>query len=115
MKKPAPPPASTRAGKRPEANSAPLPKRSSWYAVSVVVDSEACDAVRALGKTRWLAADAPRFPILGCDVPYCGCRYKHYNDRRTKAQRFSDRGGLSQEHAGPERRARARGRRSTDS
>src|ERR1700674_1462405 len=99
MKKPAPPPASTRARKRPVANPAPLPKRSSWYAVSVVVDSEACDAIRALGKTRWLAADAPRFPILGCDVLGCGCRYKHYNDRRAKTHRFSDREGLPRQHA----------------
>jgi hypothetical protein len=116
MKKAAPYSALTRARKRPGVISAstPLPKRSSWYAVSVVIDSEACEAVRALGKTRWLAADAPRFPMLGCDVLYCGCRYKHYNDRRTKAQRFSDREGLPPQHAGLERRGQTRGRRSTD-
>src|SRR5260370_21381468 len=114
MKKTAPFFASRRARKRAGAISASLPKRSLWYAVSVVIDSEACDAVRALGKTRWLAADAPRFPILGCDFPYCGCRYDHYNDRRTKAQRFSDRDGLPRRYVGPERRGPTRGRRSTD-
>ena len=114
MKKATPPSASTRARKRPGVTST-LPKRSSWYAVSVVTDSEACDAVRALGKTRWLAVDAPRFPIPGCKVPYCGCRYKHYTDRRTKAQRFSDREGSTGPYAGAERRGPNRGRRSTDS
>src|ERR1700685_2790620 len=94
MKKDPPPSNSTRERKRPGVISEPLPKRSPWYAVSVVIDSEACDAVRALGTTRWLAAYAPRFPILGCDVAYCGCRYRHYNDRRTKAQRYNDRGGM---------------------
>ena len=116
MKKTAPHFPSTRTSERlgMASSSTPLPKRSSWYAVSVVVDSEACEAVRALGKTRWLSTDAPRFPMLGCDVLYCGCRYKHYDDRRTKAQRSSDRGGLPRQHAGRERRGAARGRRSTD-
>jgi hypothetical protein len=114
MKKTAPPFASTRARTRSGVISPPLPKRSLWYAVSVIVDSEACDVVRALGKTRWLAADAPRFPLLGCDVTYCGCRYRHYSDRRTKAQRFSDCEKLPRQHKGPERRGQTRGRRSTD-
>jgi hypothetical protein len=113
-KKAAPPTASTRVRKRPGVTPAALPKRSSWYAVSVIIDSDACKAVRELGKARWLAADAPRFPVAGCNVSDCGCRYRHYNNRRTKAQRFCDRDGLPGEHADPERRGKTRGRRSTD-
>jgi hypothetical protein len=95
--------------------SARLPKRTRWYAVSVVIDSEACSAVRALRGTRWLSSEAPRFPVPECDAFSCGCRYKHYNDRRGKAQRYRDREGRPSAYAGPERRSASRGRRSDDS
>src|SRR5260221_746810 len=94
--------------------SARLPQRMTWYAVSVMIGWDACEAVRTFAKTRWLSADAPRFPVSGCSALSCDCRYKHHDDRRAVDQRSSDRGGIPRHHAGPERGGQQRGRRSTD-
>jgi hypothetical protein len=48
----------------------------------------------ALGETRRLSADAPRFAVPGGNAQNCDCRYKHYNDRRTGAPRSRDRAGF---------------------
>jgi hypothetical protein len=89
-------------------------QRTAWFAVSVTIGPGACEGARAFGTTRWLSADAPRFPLPGCNALNCDCRYKHHSDRRAGDQRSRDRGGIPRPHSGPERRGERHGRRSTD-
>ena len=78
--------------------------RTRWYAVSIVPGKVSCEAVRRLGPVRWLAAEAPRFPVAGCDLGCCDCRYAHHTDRRSKPRRQVDATGIPRYYAGPERR-----------
>jgi hypothetical protein len=67
-------------------------------------------AQRLKGK-RFLSNDAPTLPLPEC-VMRCGCKYRHYEDRRGQPRRAEERG------APPGRvsinRRRLRGRRVTD-
>ena len=90
-------------------------QRTAWYAVSIVPCTGYCGAVRALTAKRWLSAEAPRFPVAGCDAAYCDCRYKHHEDRRAKDRRLVDREGIFRYHKGSEQRTSGRrGRRESD-
>jgi len=48
---------------------------------------EAWAAGREVGGQRFLARDAPRLPLRGCDVDPCQCRYAHFDDRREDERR----------------------------
>lgn len=47
----------------------------------------ACDAVKRFEMIRFLSAEAPRLPVVGCDAPRCACTFAHYNDRRQDHRR----------------------------
>ena len=51
-----------------------------------------CEAARSLAGTRFLSAEAPRFPLQGCDQPKCECTYRHHPDRRMDVRRAADLG-----------------------
>lgn len=87
---------------------------TTWHAVSVVPCDRPCRMIKQLTAVRWLSAMAPTFPVAGCDVSRCACRYKHHADRRGKPQRQIDGAGSLYRYAGVERRGTIRGRRSTD-
>ena len=70
----------------------------SYQAVSVIPCENSCGSAKALGDTRFLADEAPGFPVPGCDRIECDCRYQHHEDRRS---------GQDRRHLG-ERRAGAR-------
>lgn len=70
-------------------------RRKSWHAVSVVPKSGGCEAVRAIRHVRFLSAEAPRLPLVGCAKPEgCGCAYKHFDDRRAQTRRKEDVDGM---------------------
>ena len=90
--------------------------RGKWHAVSIVCERYCCEAARGLMATRFLAAEAPRLPLVGCTAPEsCPCKYKHYADRRGTPRRREDISGLRRrDHRGSERRV-GQCRRLTDS
>ena len=97
-------------GKTPTAT----PKKSQWSAVSLVPGTKCCTAVKAAARRRWLSPVAPRFPLPGCDMKTCECRYQHHADRRAAPRRRADRDALPRQYEGKERRATRRDRRLPD-
>lgn len=62
-------------------------------AVEIVPHEDgSCEAARSLVGTRFLSAEAPRFPLQGCDRPQCDCTYRHHPDRRMDIRRAADLG-----------------------
>lgn len=92
-----------------------------WRATSIVAGPNACAAVKSLCDKRFLVAakEAPSLPLPNCDQARCTCKYAHHADRREDVSE-DRRGppGLRSElhtHIGEsERRAKKRGRRTTD-
>ena len=68
-----------------------------YHAVSFILPAKACDAAKALIGQRFLAAEAPIFPIDGCDAASCSCGYRHYGDRRDGPRRRALEIGISEE------------------
>ena len=60
-----------------------------FHAVSIHYLEGACSAAKMLSGKRFLAEDAPKLPLPGCDTSECRCRFTHYEDRRTAAERRS--------------------------
>lgn len=69
---------------------------SQYHAVSLILPSNACDAAKALNGKRFLASEAPIFPVDRCDVSSCSCGYQHYDDRRDSPRRVLEL-GISEE------------------
>lgn len=84
-----------------------------WHAVSVVPCPRACEAVRNLGRNRFLSKEAPELPLADCGAKGCHCHYRHHPDRRASARRGEDFFDARPYWAGKERRS-TRGRRNTD-
>jgi hypothetical protein len=64
---------------------------------------------------RFLANEAPRFPLNGCGAgKSCPCAYKHHVDRRGQARRAEELTGLRRPNPGAEERRQQRSRRSND-
>lgn len=72
-------------------------KSKEYHAVSIRTGRRKCDAVKAFDGQRFLASEAPRLPLQGCDIAHCECSYVHYKDRRTGRDRRSPfgSGGIS--------------------
>jgi hypothetical protein len=90
------------------------PEKSRWDAVQLVPGLRCCTAVKQAARKRWLSAVAPRFPLPGCDLTTCECRYQHHADRRAGPRRRADRNALPRQYEGQERRAPRRDRRRPD-
>ena len=76
-----------------------------YHAVSIILPSNACVAAKALIGKRFLAAQAPIFPVDGCDVTSCSCGYRHYDDRRAGPRRAQKISISNQRRTGDGRRA----------
>jgi hypothetical protein len=86
-----------------------------FHAVTIATGSRACTAARALRDQRFLSRDAPPLPLKDCDCATCGCRYEHYDDRRSMGRRARDLGVSIDGYTDDEKRAKAkRGRRQSD-
>jgi len=84
-----------------------------YHAVAIVPGASCCSAARDLRTQRFLSREAPPLPLAGCTVSPCRCSYKHFDDRRMKSRRATDRIGQPPPWSRAERRA-ASGRRQTD-
>jgi hypothetical protein len=58
-----------------------------YRAVGVRHKLDACRAVLAFEHKRFLAEEAPHFPVRGCDAKVCQCQYIYYPDRRDEERR----------------------------
>ena len=67
-----------------------------WHAVSIETHKVDCTAaVKCRGK-RFLSREAPALPMPECSHPQlCECIYRHFADRRIKARRRNEIGGLA--------------------
>ena len=75
-------------GRTPAARAATSRKVvSPYHCVEIRARGEGCAAVRRLAGKRFLSAEAPLIPLMGCSVGACACTYKHYNDRRREDRR----------------------------
>ncbi len=85
---------------------APAQQRpNAWRAVSVVATEKCCQAAKECVGKRYLTAEVPRLPLQGCTQTHCECKYRHYNDRRVKPRRSSERGGFAKQRVAIDRRA----------
>ena len=73
-----------RAGNRRQARGAisDAPAVSRYRAASILASRCACDAVKMVEGKRYLAAQAPKLPLLDCSAERCTCRYVRHEDRR---------------------------------
>ncbi len=109
-----------KARRLPAAKSAAVAPRHPYRATSITFDSSACDAVRALGKKRFLDRDrdVPGLPLAACDKSQCSCKYAHHDDRRDASEDrrhpASLKSQLYERGEAPNKREKKRGRRKTD-
>ena len=89
-----------------------------YHAVSIKFGKDACAAAKSMTGHRFLATEAPRLPLPGCDSDVCECRFTHHKDRRSGKDRRSPFGqgsiGGGTGRFDRERRERSDRRRSAD-
>ena len=68
----------------------PVKHAHHFYGAAVQIDSNPCDAVRAIADQRFLSEDAPHFPLPGCDRDECRCMMRPQDDRRAGYDRRGD-------------------------
>ena len=94
--------------------------RNPWRATSIAHDARACDAVKAIGRRRFLDTEKqlPKLPLPDCNAERCNCKYVHHEDRRDESEDRRSPNALHAElydRSGQvNRRERKRGRRKTD-
>ena len=60
---------------------------SKHAAVTISHESNACEAVQAIGHTRYFVRNAPILPLKNCtQSTNCNCQYLHHTDRRTSTR-----------------------------
>jgi hypothetical protein len=67
---------------RLEATQASLAKPS-YRCVKIESGPNACQAIQVYQTKPILVNDAPRLPLVGCNVMQCGCKFIRFDDRRT--------------------------------
>lgn len=89
---------------------------STYHAVSLKFDANACSAAKSIAGRRFLASEAPRVPLPDCDAADCRCRFVHHKDRRSGKDRRSPftSGGLAAASGKYERERRQGNDRRTD-
>ena len=68
----------------------PRRREQHFYGATVEACNNACDAAKAIADKRYLAEDAPRFPLPDCDRNDCRCRMRPQDDRRAGYDRRGD-------------------------
>ncbi len=56
----------------------------SYRSVSIVCDSNACNAAISLADRQFLMYEAPILPLPNCTAATCACKYIHHQDRRNQ-------------------------------
>jgi hypothetical protein len=58
-----------------------------YHCVAIKYRDGACRSVKKLEGKRFLAKEAPQFPLPNCEVRPCRCSYAHFDDRRVSERR----------------------------
>ncbi len=61
--------------------------KPSYRCVKIEAGPTACQHVQVLVAKPILVDDAPRLPLLGCNVAQCDCKFIRYDDRRSGEDR----------------------------
>jgi len=61
--------------------------KPSYRCVKIEAGASACQHVQSLVAKPILVDDAPRLPLLGCNVAQCDCKFIRYDDRRSGEDR----------------------------
>lgn len=61
--------------------------KPSYRCVRIEAGSVACQHVQVLLSKPILVDDAPRLPLLGCNVAQCNCKFIRFDDRRSGEDR----------------------------
>lgn len=61
--------------------------KPSYRCVKIEAGQSACQHVQVLVAKPILVDDAPRLPLLGCNVAQCDCKFIRYDDRRSGEDR----------------------------
>ena len=108
-------PARARAASADRANK--LGASTQYQAVSIMTPKACCGDARELEGKRYLVHEAPKLPLVSCDVNACKCGYMRYPDRRDEDHDRRGPPGLKSElfalNEGEDRR-NSRGRRWAD-
>ena len=83
---------------------------SKYHCVAIKYRDGACQSVKKLEGMRFLAKEAPQFPLPNCEVRPCRCSYAHFNDRRVSERRTPYHSAMLAPHMQQDRRS-AGGRR----
>ncbi len=101
-----------------EAAAATESGNTTYHAVSIRFEANACRYAKELSGRRFLARAAPRLPLPGCNALECRCRFSHHDDRRSGKDRrspFAARGfGPSGSGSFEKERRQGAGRRQSD-
>lgn len=62
---------------------------TTYHAVSIKFDKNACQAAKDLEGRRFLSNAAPRLPLPDCNALECRCHFLHHKDRRSSKDRRS--------------------------
>lgn len=68
---------------------APAAEETRYHAVSIKIESNACDAAKEMAGRRFLSTAAPRLPLPDCNALECRCKFAHHKDRRAGQDRRS--------------------------
>jgi len=68
----------------------PNRKAHHYYGASIQLGNNPCKAVKAIADQRFLSADAPHFPLPGCNRDECRCMMCPQDDRRAGYDRRGD-------------------------
>lgn len=113
-------PTASREKKSKPENKAEAVQLKLYRGTSIVFAANACDAVKAIGKNRFLLADGdtPILPLAACDTSRCTCKYIHHDDRRDydddRRLPSAIRTELYEDSGNTNRRLKKRGRRKSD-
>lgn len=77
----------------------------SAVAIQVPANAHACWAVARIGNRRFLARQAPKLPLPGCDCTQCHCYYENFDDRRQYQRRSSSASAVLPSHISNDRRS----------
>lgn len=69
-----------------EASESALTKPS-YRCVKIETGSQACQQVQMIQSKPILVNDAPRLPLMGCNVTQCDCKFLRFDDRRSGEDR----------------------------
>jgi len=95
---------------------APETTKTKYHAIQVLPCEHSCDPARWVSSKIYLVSELSKLPLASCNkIDECGCKFKHYEDRRQNEDRRTDSIVLQNTFSGDEtRKQKKKGRRDND-